>query len=182
MVPWKTVCQTLLMMTLGSSSWPKITHITKKKCVPIIIHGDGVPCTNNHSLDAISFESILAKRGMGTACSTLDYIVFITVVFTQTIDSVNAHGLGKTKTQLWKLIMHSLRACYYGYWSEQDPLDNDVPAKSLNSKERTHETNGPIISWGPPWENGWAKWQQCGKPGSSKNAGQGGRGDRYHAF
>ena len=37
----------------------------KRKCVPIIIHGDGVPCTNNHSLDAISFESILAKMGYG---------------------------------------------------------------------------------------------------------------------
>ena len=37
----------------------------KKKCVPIIIHGDGVPCTNNHSLDASSFESILAKNRYG---------------------------------------------------------------------------------------------------------------------
>ena len=42
------------------------------------------------------------------------------------------------------------------------------------AKQRTQETNGPIISWGPPWENGWAKRKQCGKPGSGKNAGQGG--------
>ena len=93
----------------------------KRKCVPIIIHGDGVPCTNNHSLDAISFESVSAKRGMGTACSTLYYMFFITGVFTQTIDSVNANGLGKTKTQMWKRIMHRLRACYDGHWPEQDP-------------------------------------------------------------
>ena len=32
------------------------------KCVPVVIHGDGVPCTNNHALDAISFESIFATH------------------------------------------------------------------------------------------------------------------------
>ena len=85
----------------------------KTKCTPIIIHGDGVPCTNNHSLDTISFESILAKRNMGTACSTLDYILCITGVFTQTIDNKDTNGLGKTKTQMWKCIVHSLKACYY---------------------------------------------------------------------
>ena len=33
-----------------------------KWCVPIVIHGDGVPCTKNHTLDTLSFESLLAKR------------------------------------------------------------------------------------------------------------------------
>ena len=32
-----------------------------KKCVPIIIHGDGVPCARSRFLDTISFESVLAK-------------------------------------------------------------------------------------------------------------------------
>ena len=122
----------------------------KKKCVPIIIHGDGVPCTNNHSLDAISFESILAKRGMGTACSTLDYMFFITGVFTQTIDSLNANGLGKTKTQMWKLIVHSIRACYFGFRPDKDPLDNEFPSsRSLNFKERGHELMGGYVL--VPW-------------------------------
>jgi hypothetical protein len=115
---------------------PRLIQLAKyhpdyeKKCVPIIIHGDGVPCTNNHSLDAISFESMLAKRGMGTACNTLD-MFFITGVFTQTIDSLNANGLGKTKTQMWKLTVHSIRACYFGYWPDKDPLDNEFsPSRS----------------------------------------------------
>ena len=75
----------------------------KNKCVPIIIHGDGVPCTNNHSIDVISFESILAKRSVATACSTLDYMFFTTGVFTQTMESENYRkpgkgaGLGNTK-------------------------------------------------------------------------------------
>ena len=106
----------------------------KTKCIPIIIHGDGVPCTNNHSLDTISFESILAKRNMGTACSTLDYIFCITGVFTQTIDNKDTNGLGKTKTQMWKCIVHSLKACYYGHWPDKDPLGNDFPVRSQNHR------------------------------------------------
>ena len=45
---------------------------------------------------------------MGTACSTLDYIFFITGVFTQTIDPDDqkpSHGLGKTEIQIWKIIV-----------------------------------------------------------------------------
>ena len=120
-----------------------------KTCVPIIIHGDGVPCTNNHSLDAISFESILAKRGMGTACSTLDYMFCITGVFTQTIDSDNKTGLGRTNIQMWKLVVHSLRACYYGHVPETDPLDNESLGRTLNSKTKGDETmDGYVLV---PW-------------------------------
>ena len=49
---------------------PRLIQLAKdhpgynKKCVPIIAHGDGAPCTNNHSLDAIPFKSILAKKGV----------------------------------------------------------------------------------------------------------------------
>ena len=121
----------------------------KKKCVPIIIHGDGVPCTNSHSLDTISFESLLAKRGLGSNCSTLDYIFFITGVFTQTMESEDSLGSGKTKTEMWKFIVHSLRACYYGKWPEQDPLGNDFPARSMNHKHRGHEIMGGYVL--VPW-------------------------------
>ena len=37
----------------------------KETCIPIVLHGDGVPCTNSHSLDTISFESLLAKKEHG---------------------------------------------------------------------------------------------------------------------
>ena len=121
----------------------------KKKCVPIIIHGDGVPCTNNHSLDTISFESLLAKRGLGSNCSTLDYIFFITGVFTTTMESEDSLGSGKTKTEMWKFIVHSLRACYYGKWPEQDPLGKDFPARSMNHKQRGHEIMGGYVL--VPW-------------------------------
>ena len=86
---------------------------------------------------------------MGTACSTLDYIFFITGVFTQTIDSENKHGYGKTKTQMWKLIVHSLRACYYGYWPDKDPLDKDFHSKSMNFKQRANEIMGGYVL--VPW-------------------------------
>ena len=121
----------------------------KKKCVPIIIHGGGVPCTNSHSLDTISFESLLAKRGLGSNCSTLDYIFFITGVFTQTMESEDSLGSGKTKTEMWKFIVHSLRACYYGKWPEQDPLGKDFPARSMNHKHRGHEIMGGYVL--VPW-------------------------------
>ena len=121
----------------------------KKKCVPIIIHGDGVPCTNNHSLDAISFESILAKRGMGNQCSTLDYIFFITGLFTQTMDSDNTNGLGLTKVAMWKLVVHSLKACYYGHWPQKDPDGKDFPGRSLNSKKIGDEIMGGYVL--VPW-------------------------------
>ena len=54
----------------------------KSCCIPIVIHGDGVPCTNNHTLDTISFESLLAKRSVDTCCSTLDYIFYISGAYT----------------------------------------------------------------------------------------------------
>ena len=110
----------------------------KKKCVPIIIHGDGVPCTNNHSLDAISVESIFAKRSVGTACSALDYMFFITGVFTQTMSSDEGAGLGNTKIEMWKLVVHSLRACHHGRWPGRDPMDEEFTAHTDNHKKRGH--------------------------------------------
>ena len=124
----------------------------KRKCVPIIIHGDGVPCTNSHSLDVISFESLLAKKGMGTACSTLDYIFCITGVFTQTIDCDDqkpSHGLGKTKIQMWKFIVHTLRACYFGYWPDKDPMGNEFIKKTLNYRNRKLAIMGGYVL--VPW-------------------------------
>ena len=71
-------------------------------------------------------------------------------MFTQTIDSSNANGLGKTKTPMWKLIVHNLRACYFGYWPDKDPLDNDFPpSRSLNFKERGNELMGGYVL--VPW-------------------------------
>ena len=58
-----------------------------KWCVPIVIHGDGVPCTKNHSLDTLSFESLLSKRSMDKHYSSVDYIFFMSGVFTQTMVS-----------------------------------------------------------------------------------------------
>ena len=84
-----------------------------------MLHGDGVPCTNNRSLDTISFESLVAKRSeaysaIGT--STIDDIFFCTGCFTQTMEADTRAGLGKTKIELWKPLVHSFRACYYGKW------------------------------------------------------------------
>lgn len=94
---WKTIADDdlrLIQLAKDHQEYPK-------KCVPIIIHGDGLPCTNSHSLDTISFESVFAKKkGMGSNCSTLDYIFFINVVFTQNMESEDILGLGKTKTQM----------------------------------------------------------------------------------
>ena len=55
----------------------------RQTCVPIVLHGDVVPCTNNNSLDTIAFESLIAKRSHAYSAfgaSTIDYIFFCTGV------------------------------------------------------------------------------------------------------
>ena len=142
---WKTIADDDPRLIQLAKDHPEYS----KTCVPIIIHGDGVPCTNSNSLDTISFESVFANSGMGSNCSTLDYIFFITGVFTQTMESEDILGLGKTKTQMWKFIMHSLKACYYCKWPEQDHLGNEFPVRSVNHKHKGQELMGGyvLVAW-----------------------------------
>ena len=85
--------------------------------MPLVIHGDGVPCNKNHRLDTLSFESLLSKRSVDKHYSSVDCIFFMSGVFTQTM--VSAHedenaGLPATKIEMWKPSVHSLRDMYYG--------------------------------------------------------------------
>ena len=97
----------------------------KTKCIPYVIHGDGVPCTKNHTLDCISFESLVAKKTRGDVYSTLDYIFFVTGAFTQTFADASDRGWGKAKIRLWEPVVHSLRALYYGRWPDTDPCGQE---------------------------------------------------------
>ena len=103
----------------------------KKWCVPLVIHGDGVPCTKNHSLDTLSFESLLSKRSSDKHYSTLDYIFFMSGVFNQTMVSDKKEdkddtSLGITKKEMWKPLVHSLRALYTGVWPQKDAQAHDI--------------------------------------------------------
>ena len=112
----------------------------KQKCVPIVLHGDGVPCTNNHSLDTISFESLVAKRSSSYSAigtSTIDYIFFCTGCFTQTMEAKPKDGMEKTKIGLWKPLVSSFRACYYGDWPLLDTQGHEfTDADSVDFKMR----------------------------------------------
>ena len=110
-------------------------------CIPIVLHGDGVPCTNNNTLDCLSWESLTAKRRLTNACSTLDYIFFITGVFTQTMDNDPTAGSGreKTKFKMWEPVAHSLRACYDGHWPALDTDNNEFADHSSIDFQRRGE-------------------------------------------
>ena len=114
-------------------------HPDYRKCVvPLVIHGDGVPCTKNHSLDTMSVESLLSKRSIDKHHSTVDYIFFMTGVFTQTMVGGEEEdtSLGITKKEMWVPLVHSLRALYYGVWPSTNPLGHDIvgPPESDNFK------------------------------------------------
>ena len=112
-----------------------------------MIHGDGVPCTKNHTLDTLSFESLLSKRSMDRHYSTVDYIFFMSGVFTQTMVSDEKDedtSKGFTKKEMWKPLVHSLRALYYGMWPEKDPQGLDIvgPPESDNFKRKGEKLAG----------------------------------------
>ena len=92
----------------------------KETCIPIVLHGDGVPCTNSHSLDTISFESLLAKRSTGELSSSVDSIFFCTGLFTQTMTTEAFGGKEKSKREMWKPLVHSFRSAYYGIMPSHD--------------------------------------------------------------
>lgn len=73
--------------------------------IPLMFHGDGAPCTNNVSLEVLSWESITAKMGPGGTTNSIDYICYITGMFSQAFvsqdDSDKPGFVGKTKAYLW---------------------------------------------------------------------------------
>ena len=55
----------------------------RAKTYPLIVHGDGVPCTNKGSLDSISVESLCAKFSRNVSLATRDIIFLVTGVMSQ---------------------------------------------------------------------------------------------------
>ncbi len=45
---------------------------------PLLLHGDGVPCTKKGSLDCLTFESLPGRFSSGLARATRDIIFMIT--------------------------------------------------------------------------------------------------------
>ena len=70
----------------------------KNKTIALMLHGDGVPCTNNGSLDCLSVESVTAKLGGMNSTSTTDFIYLMTGVMTQSMIVAD----DKSKFQLTK--------------------------------------------------------------------------------
>ena len=66
----------------------------RTKGIPIMIHGDGVPCTSGSTLDCLSWQSIpaLKRAGGGQFTSTMDFVWLISAIFTKSyVDSENGH-------------------------------------------------------------------------------------------
>ena len=55
----------------------------RAKTYPLIVHGDGVPCTKKGSLDCISVESLCAKFSRNVSLATRDIISLVTGVMSQ---------------------------------------------------------------------------------------------------
>lgn len=110
--------------------------------IPISLHGDGVPCSNE-SLMVLSWWSLL---GVG---STLDTHFMMSCYFTTT----ETTGEYNTKPEIWKTIVWSLRACVRGVWPERDH-DNKPWAPASYEAMRA----------GTPLAGGWflVPWQFSG--------------------
>ena len=52
--------------------------------------------------------------------SSVDSILFCTGLFTQTMTNEPFGGKGKSKREMWKPLVHSFRAAYYGVMPSQD--------------------------------------------------------------
>ena len=85
-----------------------------------MFHGDGVPCANDGSLEVLSWESISAKMGDSNITSSVDYIYYITGIFSQAFvsrdDSTKLGYVGRTKDSLWTPIIESFRYLEAGSW------------------------------------------------------------------
>ena len=84
----------------------------KSLCVPISIHGDGVPCVGvgkswTKSMELLSWASCVAS---GTTMNTFHYIFGVFAHLLSTRFGMN------TMQQFWKILAWSLRALFAGEW------------------------------------------------------------------
>ena len=77
--------------------------------IPIAIFGDGVPCTNNNTLDTLGWQSLLALADLESFGSTVDYIFLMAAVF-----SKSTAEDGATKRSIWRAAIWSIRAAGTG--------------------------------------------------------------------
>eukprot|EP00969_Alexandrium_andersonii_P317394 14022402-Alexandrium_andersonii.AAC.1 len=77
--------------------------------IPIMLHGDGVPCTRKNTLECISWQSILAVQSTDHFTSTLDSIFLAFAVYAKTMVED-----GSTKKVMWQALVQSLLAAEEG--------------------------------------------------------------------
>ena len=101
-------------------------------CIPIGLHGDGVPCTKRNSLDVTSLFGIL---GTGLA---MDMIMYICGYFRTTlVDMYEEFPGGTTKSAVYRVIVHSMIALEQGVWPTHDYLGNEWTEEPFASKAGT---------------------------------------------
>ena len=92
----------------------------RTKGIPIMIHGDGVPCTSGSTLDCLSWQSIpaLKRTGGGQFRSTMDFIWLISAIFTKCYVDSDKNENEDTKAMLWMNLIHSLLQAEEGVGSK----------------------------------------------------------------
>ena len=98
----------------ASPSW-------QKRCIPLVLHGDGAPFTtkNEHSLIVVNLKGLLAKKSQ--------WIVPLAIIVKNSISDEH-----KTFEYMWAVLRHLLNSCFHGKHSDVDPWGHPWPRGAGN--------------------------------------------------
>ena len=110
----------------------------KNLAVPISLHGDAVPCiqvgrAGSKSLDVYNWQSALAE-GTSTRLK-----IFIHAIFETCKAHLEEHG-HCSMTEIWKIIVWSLKALHSGKWPPLDWCDKPWPPGSAEKVLADNDT------------------------------------------
>lgn len=114
----------------------------KDRCVPLALHGDGVPVFKGKSMNVLSANSLLGRG------STLDIKVMMCCYWSHLRHKSQTAEMD-TEQAMWKYIMWDLNATFSGVFPGTDPLGNQWQQGS-----QAHELAfQPLMNgyWGIPW-------------------------------
>ena len=83
----------------------------RTNCVPLILYGDGVPCTTRDSLQGVGVESLLTD-----ILDVLARLIFISGYFLNTAVTPKDKFASLTKDHFWQPIIKFLLICETGEW------------------------------------------------------------------
>eukprot|EP00959_Pyramimonas_sp_CCMP1952_P197406 4128288-Pyramimonas_sp.AAC.1 len=102
----------------------------KQKCMPLLIHGDGVPVSKSSGVMCISIGSLICDHLL----SSLEKLFWLGGYYTRS--EVKESDLGATKTHFWKRLIYLLKVLETGCFPENDMDGNAFPDGSRQFARR----------------------------------------------